>query len=139
MSEALRISTDPALLDVDMIHRYLAQDSYWARGISREVLDRSIAHSLCFGAYLADRQVAFARVVTDRATTAHLKDVFVHPDFRGRGYGVAIVEAVVAHPDLQRATFTLGTADAHGLYARFGFGPVVETHRLIVKPGTFLS
>ena len=135
----LRISTDPRELDLEMIHRYLAQDSYWARGIGREVLNKAIAHSLCFGGYIEDRPVAFARVITDRATFANLKDVFVRSEFRGRGYGVSIVKAVMDHPDLQRVLMTLGTADAHALYARFGFKPVPDPQRSMLRPGTFLN
>lgn len=137
--EVLRISTDPAQLDVGMIHRYLAEESYWARGIAREVLDKALAHSLCFGGYLGKRQVAFARVVTDRATFAYLKDVFVAPDFRGRGYGVAIIQAVMGHPDLRRVAFSLGTEDAHSLYTRFGFGPLPHPDRSMLRPGTHLE
>ncbi len=103
----LRISTDPAELDVSMIHRFLSQESYWANGIARTLVEKSIAHSICFGGYIDGQQVAFARVVTDRATFAHLKDVFVLPAFRGRGYGMAITQAVMSHPDLLAVAFTL--------------------------------
>ena len=134
----LRISTDPAELDVDMIHRYLSEESYWAKGITRSVVERALAHSLCFGGYLDQRQVAFARVVTDRATSAHLKDVFVLDEYRGRGYGLAIVEAAVSHPDVRSATITLDTADAHALYRRFGFVARTRVERAMIRPGTFL-
>jgi len=134
----LRISTDPAELDVEMIHRYLSEESYWAKGISRAIIERALAHSLCFGGYLGQRQVAFARVVTDRATFAHLKDVFVLREYRGRGYGLAIVEAAVSHPDVRSATMTLDTADAHELYRRFGFLVRTRVERAMVRPGTFL-
>src|SRR5215469_10339622 len=132
----LRISTDPAELDVDMIHRYLSEESYWAKGITRSVV--ALAHSLCFGGYLDQRQVAFARVVTDRATSAHLKDVFVLGEYRGRGYGLAIVEAAVSHPDVRSATITLDTADAHALYRRVGFVARTRIERAMIRPGTFL-
>jgi ribosomal protein S18 acetylase RimI-like enzyme len=90
--------------------------------VSREVVDRSIDNSLCFGAYDGDDQVGFARVVTDRATFAHLLDVFVLSSHRGRGIGKELVRAVVAHPDLQGLRkITLHTADAHSLYEQFGF------------------
>jgi GNAT superfamily N-acetyltransferase len=85
-------------------------------------VDRSIDHSLCFGAYDGDEQVGFARVVTDRATFAHLQDVFVVPAHRGRGVGKELMHAVMSHPDLQGLRkFTLHTADAHSLYEQFGF------------------
>ena len=121
----IEISTDPARLDVDVIHRFLAEESYWARGRTREVVERTIAHSLCFGVYLEERQVGYARVVTDFATFAWLADVFILDEFRGRGYGKVLVQAVVDHPDLQGlGRILLATKDAHGLYAQFGFTPV---------------
>lgn len=116
------ISTDRDRLDVDLIHRFLSEQSHWARGIPRETVERSIAGSLCFGAYLNGRQVGFARVISDFATFGWLVDVFVLPERRGQGIGKRLVDAVVAHPDLQGLRrFGLTTADAHGLYARYGF------------------
>jgi len=122
----LRISSDAAELDVDLIHRYLAEESYWARGIPRATLERALQHSLCFGAYLdaeaGTAQIGFARVITDYASFANLVDVFVLGAHRGKGYGKALMQAVFAHPQLQGLRrFTLATSDAHGLYARFGF------------------
>jgi GNAT superfamily N-acetyltransferase len=136
---ALRISTDPAELDVDMIHRFLSNESYWAVGISRAVLERALVHSLCFGCYLDELQVAFARVVTDRATFAHLKDVFVLPEFRGRGFGTQLMQAVMAYPDLSAVTFTLQTNDAHALYKKFGFNLYPRPERSMVRNGSFLD
>jgi GNAT superfamily N-acetyltransferase len=136
---ALRISTDPAELDVSMIHRFLSLESYWASGITRALVEKSIAHSICFGGYIEGQQVAFARVVTDCATFAHLKDVFVLPAFRRRGYGIAIMQAVMSHPDLRAVAFTLGTGDAHELYKRFGFNPLPAPERSMLRPGTFLE
>ncbi len=135
----LRISTDRGELDVAMIHRYLAEESYWARGLSRAVLDRALAHSMCFGGYLGGDQVAFGRVVTDQATLGYFKDVFVLPAFQGRGYGKALVRAIVTHPDLRDVAFMLGTADAHGLYEPFGFGTHPQPERVMVRAGTFLQ
>ena len=121
-----QISTDPAQLDVPLIHQFLSEQSTWAGGMPRALLERAIAHSLCFGMYLDGRQIGFARVVTDRATFANLVDVFVLPGHRGHGYSKRLVAAIVAHPDLQGLRrFTLATGDAHGLYARFGFTPPV--------------
>jgi GNAT superfamily N-acetyltransferase len=121
-ADALRISDDPAALDRDLVHRFLSTQAYWSRNIPRETMDRAIDNSLCFGGYLGTRQVAFARVVTDGATFANLVDVFVLPEHRGKGYAQALVAAIVAHPRLQGLRrFRLDTADAHGLYARFGF------------------
>ena len=136
---ALHISTDPAELDVDMIHRFLSNESYWAVGISRAVLERALVNSLCFGCYLNNLQVAFARVVTDRATFAHLKDVFVLPEFRGRGFGTQLMRAVMAYPDLRAVTFTLQTDDAHALYEKFGFALYPRPERSMVRNGSFLE
>ena len=121
-ADGLRISTDKAELDVTFIHRFLSEQTYWARGIPRDVVERSIANSLCFGGFLGPRQVAFARVISDFATFANLVDVFVLPELRGRGYSKALMAAVLAHPRLQGLRrFMLATSDAHGLYAQFGF------------------
>jgi GNAT superfamily N-acetyltransferase len=126
---ALEISTDPARLDIDLIHRFL-ETSYWAKGRRRSVVERSIRNSLCFGAYLAGQQVAFARVVSDRAVFAYLMDVFVVPEFRGRGISKALMRSVLAHPDLQNLrVFLLATRDAHGLYAQFGFRSLTRPER----------
>jgi len=119
-------SDDPGLVDLDVVHAYLAEESYWARGIPRAVLERAVANSLCIGAYLPGGELAaFARVVTDRATFGWLCDLFVVPAHRGRGLGRQLVRAVHAHPDLQGLRrFMLATADAHGLYRGEGYGPV---------------
>jgi uncharacterized protein len=120
------ISTDRALLDLDAIHGFLA-GSYWAAGISRETVARSIANSLCFGAYDGGRHVGFARVISDYATYAYLADVFVAESHRGRGVCKALMAAVVAHPSLKGLRrFMLGTRDAHDLYRRFGFRSVKD-------------
>jgi GNAT superfamily N-acetyltransferase len=125
----LRITTAIDDLDVAMIHDFLARQSTWARGISRDLVIRSIRNSLCFGGYLDHSQVAFARVVTDYSTFANLVDVFVLPEYRGRGYSKQLVANVMKHPQLQGLRrFTLHTGDAHGLYAQFGFGPALKPH-----------
>ena len=120
------ISTDPARLDLDIIHRWLSEESYWARGRTREAVERSIPPSLNFGAYTPSGQmVGSARVVTDFATFGWLCDVFVVDAHRDRGLGVALVEAAVTHPDLANLErMILATADAHTLYERFGFEPM---------------
>jgi GNAT superfamily N-acetyltransferase len=121
---SFQVSTDRTRLDVPMIYRFLSENSTWAVGISLNVVERAIDNSLCFGGYLDGRQVAFARVITDYATTAHLADVFVVPEFRGRGYAKQLVRVIMEHPSLQHLRrFTLNTNDAHSLYARFGFAP----------------
>ena len=133
LSSDYEISCDPERIDKSLVHEFL-RGSYWAEGRSRETVERSIEHSLCFGVYAAEQQIAFARVVTDRAVFAYLADVFVVPGFRGRGVSKALMRAILAHPDLQGLrTFMLGTRDAHGLYAQFGFGPIAEPQRLMAK------
>lgn len=118
----LRITTDRAELDVALIHRFLSQESTWAKGIPLATVQRSLEASLCFGGFLGRKQVAFARVISDYATFANLVDVFVLPAHRGQGYSKAMMRAVLAHPDLQGLRrFTLATFDAHGLYRQFGF------------------
>ncbi|MGH9367323.1 MAG: GNAT family N-acetyltransferase [Thermoanaerobaculia bacterium] len=118
---AFTISTDRRRLDRETIYGFLAQ-SYWARGIPREVVDRSIDNALCFGLYEGERQVGFARVITDRATFAYLGDVFILESHRGRGLSKWLMEVVMGHPDLQNLRrWSLATRDAHGLYERFGF------------------
>ena len=121
------ISTDRSKLDVDVIHRFLAR-SYWAEGIPRETVMRSIENSLCFGVYDNARQIGFARVISDFATYAYVADVFILGPYRGRGLGKELMASIMAHPDLQGLRrWSLGTRDAHGLYAQFGFKPVVNT------------
>lgn len=122
--DGFEVSTDPARLDVGLVHRFLSEQSSWARGMPRALLEKAIANSLCFGGYLDGHQVAFARIITDRATFANMVDVFVLPAQRGKGYSKRLLESVLAHPDLQGLRrFTLATSDAHGLYAQFGFTP----------------
>ncbi len=115
------VSADQAKLDIGVIHRYLAQESYWGQGRPLEVIQRSIAHSLCFGVYAGDQQVGFARVVTDYATFAWLCDVFVLESHRGLGLGKWLVECIVNYPSLQGLRrMMLATRDAHGLYHDYG-------------------
>ena len=115
------ISTDRQHLDVDTIHGFLST-SYWARGIPRGLVERSIRGSLCFGVYDGPAQVGFARVISDYATFAYLADVFVLESHRGRGLAKWLMACVKCHPDLQGLRrWSLATRDAHGLYRRFGF------------------
>src|SRR5687767_5374367 len=136
MMPEMTISADSALLDLSVIERNL-QESYWAAGRARDVIERSIANSLCFGVYAAGRQIAFARVITDRAVFAYLADVFVVPEFRKQGVGRALMRAIVEHQDLQGlAVFLLRTRDAHGLYEPFGFERVSKPEELMVRLGS---
>jgi GNAT superfamily N-acetyltransferase len=116
------ISCDRARLDVEMIHDFLSNSSYWARGRSRERVELAIRNSLPFGLYKGAQQVGFARVVTDYATFAWLADVFVLDSERGRGLGLWLVETVMSHTDLRGLRrWLLATRDAQELYRRFGF------------------
>ena len=135
--ESFTVSTDPARLDVAAITDFLANHSYWARGIPRDV-----AGSLAFGLYDADRQIGLARMITDRATFAYLCDVYVLDEYRGRGLGVWLVESVLGHPDLQGLRrFMLATRDAHTLYGRFGFAQPPDPTRWmeIARPDVYLA
>jgi GNAT superfamily N-acetyltransferase len=116
------ISDNPARLDLDLVYDFLSGESYWARGRSRERVERSVENSLAFGVYRDGAQVGFARVVTDYATFAWLADVFVLDAERGRGLGVWLVETILSHPDLREVRrWLLATRDAQELYRRFGF------------------
>jgi GNAT superfamily N-acetyltransferase len=135
------ISTDPALLDLRMVTDYLAR-SYWAEGIPLEVVERGVKGSLSFGVYDDGGQVGFARVVTDAATFAYLADVFILDSHRGRGLARWLMEVIMSHPDLQGLRrFSLVTRDAHGLYEKFGFTPLVrpEGHMEIMRRGIYLE
>jgi GNAT superfamily N-acetyltransferase len=139
---SLQISTDRTELDVPLIYRFLSEQSTWAIGISRAIVDRAIENSLCFGGYVDGRQVAFARVVTDFATFGNLVDMFVIPEYRGRGYASELMEVVMAHPSLKGLRrFTLATGNAHGLYEKFGFAPPQLPDTLMERyfPNIYLS
>jgi GNAT superfamily N-acetyltransferase len=126
------ISTDPARLDLELIHAFLSASSYWARGRPSEVIKRSIEHSLTFGIYTGEQrqQVGFARVITDYATFAWMADVFVLEEFRGRGLATWLVEVILRHPDLQGfRRWLLATRDAHDFYRRFGFDDLKRPER----------
>jgi GNAT superfamily N-acetyltransferase len=129
------VSDERSRIDLAAVHAFLSEESYWAKGRSRELVERSLAHSLCFGLYAPDGALAgFARLVTDYATTCHLQDVFVLPAHRGQGRGRAMVAAVLAHPELQGVRrWTLSTRDAHTLYARFGFAPFANPENQLAR------
>ena len=136
------VSTDKGRLDVAMIHAFL-QDSYWVPGISRGGVEKSIRNSLCFGVYDVGRQVGFARIVTDYVRYAHLMDVFVLPEYRGRGISKLLMENILSHAELQTIVrYTLHTRDAHGLYAQYGFTAPANPERqmeLLRRPGPLLG
>lgn len=126
MTQGYDVSLDPARLQFDVIHDFIAQ-SYWAREMPRQTLARAVANSVCVGAYRGGEQVGFARVVTDRATFAYLADVFVLPDHGGRGLAKAMVQALHDHAELQGLRrWMLATSDAHGVYAALGWQPIAQ-------------
>ncbi len=136
--------TDPAKLDVAAIHGYLSR-AYWSEGIPRDIVEKAIANSLCFGLFHGENQIGLARVITDRATYAYLCDVYVLEEYRGKGFGVWLMECVMSHPDLQGLRrFSLATRDDHGLYEKFGFAELkkpesqMETvhHGIYLRPQT---
>jgi GNAT superfamily N-acetyltransferase len=132
--QQLRISTAIEDQDIELIHRFLSEESAWAAGIPFETVRASMEHSLNFGGFLGASQVAFARVVSDYATFAYLVDVFVLEGHRGKGYSSALMSAVFSHPRLQGLRrFMLATSTAHGLYAKFGFTPPVKPQTLMEK------
>jgi len=137
--DGFTVSTDPVRLDLDVIHRYLTT-SYWAAGIPRDLVERSMENSLCFGVYDPEgHQAGFARVVTDLATFGYVADVFVLDAYRGRGLSKWLMECILDHPDLRdMRRWHLVTRDAHGLYARFGFAePAAGKHMERVRANPY--
>lgn len=133
------ISTDSSRFDVEMIYTFLT-NCYWAKGIPREIVQRSIDNALCFGVFDGDKQVGFARVITDRATYAYLGDVFILESHRGQGLSKRLMKAIMEHPDLQGfRRWSLVTNDAHGLYQQFGFRPLAEPQKYmeVVNPDVY--
>ena len=133
------LTAERGRIDVAAVHAFLTR-CFWARGISKELVARSIEHSLCFGVFHLDKQVAFARAVTDYSTYAYLCDVYVLEAHRGNGVGKWMMEFVMSHPELQGLRrFQLVTRDAHGLYTRFGFKAPDHPERQmeIFRPGLY--
>ncbi len=116
------INTDRELLKIDAIHKFLSEESYWAQERTREQTETAIKNSLSFGVYKAEKQIGFARVVTDYATFAYLGDVYILEEFRGRGLSKWLMRVIINHPDLQGfRRWILATKDAHALYAKYDF------------------
>lgn len=129
------ISTDKTRLQVPVIHEFLSQESYWARGRSIEQTKTAIENSICFGVYQGERQIGFARVVSDCATFAYLGDVFIIEEFRGQGVSKWLMETIISHPELQGLRrWVLATSDAHALYEKFGFHALTFPDRWMERP-----
>jgi GNAT superfamily N-acetyltransferase len=134
-----QITTAPERLDLDAVHDFLTH-SYWANGIPRSTVEKSMQNSLCFGVFHRKTQIGFARVISDRATFAYLADVFVLPEYRGQGLAKWLMECIMAHPELQGLRrWMLVTRDAHDLYEKCGFRPLAHPERLmeIHSPGIY--
>ncbi|TQV88756.1 GNAT family N-acetyltransferase [Aliikangiella coralliicola] len=130
---AVNISDDKSLLQIDIIHDYLSNQSYWAKGIPKDLIIKSIENSLCIGAYVNSQQVGFCRVISDYATFGNLVDVFVIEQYQRRGIAKQLMSAVIEHPLLQGLRrITLMTMDAHKLYAKYGF-------KQLAKPEVFME
>lgn len=130
--ERFRVSNQLEQMNIDLIHQVISR-SYWAKGIPKATLEKALAHSLCFGVFDEnDTQVAFARMITDRATFAYLGDVFVVEEHQGEGIARVLMDSIVAHPDLQGLRrIMLATRDAHGLYEKYGFTPIANPESLL--------
>lgn len=128
----IQISTDKSRLNIELIHNYLSNESYWAKGRSIEKVKLSIENSICFGVYLDETQIGFARVVTDYAVFAWILDVFILKDFQGRGYGKKLMNTIMTQNNLQDLLrWGLGTDDAHGLYEQYGFKPLRKPQNMM--------
>ena len=129
----LIISDDKNKLDVELIHKFLTT-SYWAEGRTIEEVKSSIDYSICFGIYKDDRQIGFARVVSDLTIIAYLMDVFILEEFRGKGYSKILLQRIFDDDRFKRVKkWMLATKDAHSLYAQFGFGEIKNPDRLMEK------
>ncbi len=128
----LVISTDRSKIDIPFVHDYLSDESYWAKNIPIDIVKKSIEGSLCFGIYHLNKQIGFARVITDHATFGYLADVFIAEKFRGQGLGKWLMRSIMDHPGLQGfRRWMLATKDAQGLYAQFGFKPLDKPERIM--------
>lgn len=125
-------SSDKTKLQLNVIHTYLSKESYWAQNIPFDIVKKSMEGSICFGIYLKDKQIGYARVVTDHATFGYLADVFILEAHRGKGLSKQLMQFIMAHPDLQGLRrMMLATKDAQGLYKQFGFTALAMPERIM--------
>jgi GNAT superfamily N-acetyltransferase len=128
------LTTDKNLMNIAMIHQYLSEESYWAKGIPLALVEKSVNNSLNFGVFYKEKQIAYARVITDYSTIAYLGDVFVLPDFRGKGISKWLVKEITEHPALQGLRrWILLTADAHDLYNKYGWESIRQPEKWMEK------
>jgi len=128
------ISTDKSKLNLEAIHDYLCHKSYWAKGRSLDRVKKSIENSISFGLYDSkNNMLGFARVVTDHIVFAYLMDLFIFEEYQGNGFGTKLVQHIIEQPELQVRLWFLGTADAHGLYEKFGFSNLDNADRFMFK------
>ncbi|MEJ2618708.1 MAG: GNAT family N-acetyltransferase [Candidatus Thiodiazotropha sp.] len=128
------ISTDKSKINVDAVHDYLCNQSYWAKGRSKERVEKSIENSICFGMYDTNEiMLGFARVVTDHVVFAYLMDLFIFEKYQGKGLGKRLVKHIIEHPDLQVRLWFLATASAHELYKKYGFTALDDPNRYMFK------
>lgn len=131
--EKLEISTDKSRLDIEMIHHFISNESYWGQGRSLEQVETTINESLCFGAYIGNKQAGFGRVLTDKVCFAYIFDVFVLPQHRGQGIGKRLIETILNHYELTTVSWMLSTNEAHELYERYGFKSIENSKRLMKR------
>lgn len=132
MNPTLSISTDKMLLDINMIHHFLANESYWAQNITIKDVTESINNSLCFGLFLGNMQIGFARLITDNTTFGYLCDLFIIASYRKKSYSKILMESIMAHNVVKKIKkLLLITADAHFLYERFGFINITKPERFM--------
>lgn len=133
----LSVSTDISSIDIAVVHQYLSEESYWAKGRNLADIQKSIQNSICFSLLLENRFVGFARVITDRTVFAYLCDVFVLPEFQGKGFGKFLMDAVMAHQDVQTVKrFLLATSSAADFYVPYGFDALPEPDFFRIKIAT---
>ncbi|MEN8787927.1 MAG: GNAT family N-acetyltransferase [Flavobacteriaceae bacterium] len=134
MEQEYYISTDQSRMDLDFIYAYLSGKSYWAMGRSKERIEKSMAHSLCFGLFKDSQQIGFGRVATDYVVFAWIMDLFINPQFRGKGLGRMLIESIVEHPDLQDVnSIGLRTQDAHELYKKYDFKSIPDPETWMLR------
>jgi len=139
LSDQHSVSTDKSLLNVELIHDFLSNRSYWAKGRTIEEVKATIANSICFGLYFKDEQVGFCRVVSDKVAFAYVMDFFIVDSHRGKGLSKVLTEEMLAHPDLLSVNWLLATKDAHNLYRKYGFSEIDNAHRYMKKTGAIDS